>query len=207
MYKVLVAAVVIGAALTIAGAALAAPAGVDCGKISPAKVVTVNCAGVDNTQARPYRVDTQKPNVTYCPERPRGSTGFFAHLQKDIQELISWAAQKVGLAPALLSAVARAESGGNQAAVSPKGAVGVMQLMPGTARGLGVNPYNPQENVLGGAIYLKRQLDKYQGDIPKALAAYNAGPGAVDKYNGVPPYRETITFVSRVMSMIRGDIR
>jgi len=206
MRRFLIAVTLGGLIMCNAGPALALPPGIDCGKISPPKVVTVNCAGVDNTQLK-VPVDTQKTNVTYKPETPGRATGLFSHLQKDIQELINWAAQKVGLDSKLLSAVVRIESGGNQAAVSPKGAVGVMQLMPETARGLGVNPYNLQENVLGGAVYLKQQLDKYQGDIPKALAAYNAGPGAVDKYNGVPPYRETITFISRVMSMFRGDIR
>lgn len=91
----------------------------------------------------------------------------------------------------------RAESDFNMGATSPVGAIGYTQLMPGTARGLGVDPHDPHQNLIGGAKYLAAQLKKY-GDITKALAAYNAGPGAVDKYGGVPPYAETQAYVKRV---------
>ncbi|HEV2691205.1 MAG TPA: lytic transglycosylase domain-containing protein, partial [Bryobacteraceae bacterium] len=87
-------------------------------------------------------------------------------------------------------------------AISPKGAIGVMQLMPGTAAELNANPYDPLENVEAGARYLRDLLLKYENDphqVSKAIAAYNAGPGAVDKYKGIPPYRETVQYVNRVL--------
>jgi soluble lytic murein transglycosylase-like protein len=91
-----------------------------------------------------------------------------------------------------------AESGGRADALSPKGAIGLMQLMPGTAKELGADPFDPAQNVDAGARYLRDLLVKYDGQLWHALAAYNAGPGAVDKYNGVPPYRETVRYVDRI---------
>ena len=99
----------------------------------------------------------------------------------------------------LTHAVAKAESAYRVDAVSPKGAVGLMQLMPKTAKELEADPHVPEQNATAGAKYLADLLDKYSGDVAKAVAAYNAGPGAVDKYNGVPPYRETRTYVNRVI--------
>ncbi len=83
--------------------------------------------------------------------------------------------------------------------MSPKGAIGLMQLMPATAQTYGANPYDPSQNVEAGAAYLRELLIKYNGDARLALAAYNAGPGAVSKYNGVPPYAETQTYIERVL--------
>jgi soluble lytic murein transglycosylase-like protein len=91
-----------------------------------------------------------------------------------------------------------AESALNPLAVSPKGAVGLMQLMPSTARTLSANPYDPAQNVDAGARYLRDLLLQYKGGLWHALAAYNAGPGAVARYNGVPPYRETIDYITRI---------
>ena len=96
-------------------------------------------------------------------------------------------AQRVGVRPELAMAVMGQESAGKPGAVSPKGAMGLMQLMPGTAKELGVDPHDPVQNVQGGLRYLKQQLDAFGGDEAKALAAYNAGPGAVRKHGGVPP--------------------
>jgi Rod binding domain-containing protein len=102
----------------------------------------------------------------------------------------------------LVAAVIAQESGGNQYAVSRAGAKGLMQLMDSTARSMGVtSSFDPQQNISGGVRYLRAMLDKYNGDVRLALASYNAGPGAVDKYNSIPPYRETQEYVRSVMAM------
>ena len=101
--------------------------------------------------------------------------------------------------PALLEAVAWQESRLHQGAVSPRGAIGVMQLMPATAAGLGLDAHDPQANIHGGARQLRWLLARYNGDIVRTLAAYNAGTGAVDRYGGVPPYRETRAYVAAVL--------
>jgi soluble lytic murein transglycosylase-like protein len=118
------------------------------------------------------------------------------------QELITRAALRHGLPPELVHSIAAVESGFRTDAVSPKGAVGLMQLMPGTARDLQADPDNPEQNAEAGVRYLSELLLKYKDDpyqLRKALAGYNAGPGAVDRYNGVPPYRETQTYVEKVL--------
>ena len=113
---------------------------------------------------------------------------------------IQAAATKYGLDPALLKALIRQESNFNPTAGSPAGAQGLTQLMPGTARSLGVtDPHDPKQAIDGGAKYLKQQLDTFGGDVEKALAAYNAGPGAVKKHGGIPPYAETQNYVKKVM--------
>ena len=88
-------------------------------------------------------------------------------------------------------------------AVSPKGAIGLMQLMPGTAQALGANPYDPAQNVDAGARYLRDLLEKYNYGLRHALAAYNAGPAAVDKYHGIPPYSETINYIKRIENKLK----
>jgi soluble lytic murein transglycosylase-like protein len=118
------------------------------------------------------------------------------------QELVTRAALHAGLPPAIVHSVARAESGYRQDAVSPKGAIGLMQLMPKTAAELDADPRDPEQNAEAGARYLRDLLLKYENDphqVSKAVAAYNAGPAAVDKYHGVPPYPETIQYVNRVL--------
>ncbi len=105
------------------------------------------------------------------------------------------------LSPALIKAIIKAESSGERLAVSPKGAQGVMQLMPFTARQMNVSdPFDPVENIDGGVKYFKELLGTFGGNIEHAVAAYNAGPAAVKKYGGIPPYSETRLYVKRVMN-------
>ena len=114
---------------------------------------------------------------------------------------ITAAAQRNGLDPALLAGLIKQESGFNPNARSGAGAQGLTQLMPGTAAGLGVtNPLDPAQAIEGGAKYLKQQLDRFGGDVARALAAYNAGPGAVQRFGGVPPYAETQNYVRVVQA-------
>lgn len=122
----------------------------------------------------------------------RDSSGF--------DHIFAAAASRFGVRVELLKAVARAESGFNPRAVSKAGAQGIMQLMPGTARALGVrNPFDPVENIFAGAAYLRSLLDRFGGNEVLALAGYNAGPGAVERAGGVPPYPETEAYVKRVL--------
>ncbi len=114
-------------------------------------------------------------------------------------------ANRYGISPDLALAVAKAESGMNPNAVSNKGALGLFQLMPATASQLGVDANDPLQNIEGGVSYLSSLLNKYGGDTSLALAAYNAGPGNVDKYGGIPPFGETQGFVSKIMGWLNGS--
>jgi soluble lytic murein transglycosylase-like protein len=125
-----------------------------------------------------------------------------ASIDPKLEPLIAASASEQNLDPALLKAVIQAESGFNPFAVSRTGAQGLMQLMPGTAQALGVeNAFDPIQNISGGSRYLRQLLDRFQGDETLALAAYNAGPGAVNKYGGVPPYSETQNYVQHVQQL------
>ncbi len=139
-----------------------------------------------------------------------GSAGSAGHQRRarsgafNVNESLDRAAHHHGLDPGLLRAVAWQESRGSNSAVSDKGALGIMQLMPGTAAALGVDPSDPEANINGGATYLALQMAKF-GTVELALAAYNAGPGAVIRYGGVPPYRETRSYVSTIMQRWNGS--
>lgn len=121
-----------------------------------------------------------------------------------IHSLVSGASQSSRVPEGLVHAVLMAESAGDPSAVSTAGAQGLMQLMPGTSAGCGIaNPFDPVENVQCGAGYLRSMLDRYHNNVTLAVAAYNAGPGAVDRYHGVPPYAETRAYVTRVLTAYR----
>jgi soluble lytic murein transglycosylase-like protein len=124
----------------------------------------------------------------------------------DIDGTIRAAADREGLDAGLLRAVIRQESAFDPCAVSPKGAMGLMQLMPATAAGLGVlDPFDPHENISAGARFLRTLLDRYNGDLPLALGAYNAGPGRVDAFGAIPPIPQTVDYVRKVLKLLARD--
>jgi soluble lytic murein transglycosylase-like protein len=149
--------------------------------------------------ARYQRLDRKPRGLALTPEsRPD------LPIQHTFDALIAYTARTHGVDPALVKAVIAAESNFQVDAVSRAGAQGLMQLMPATAETLGVQaPLEPVENVGGGVRYLREMLDRY-GDVTRALAAYNAGPSAVDRHQGVPPYPETKAYVKRVLTYYRG---
>jgi len=146
-----------------------------------------------------------RPGVTkWRPKRqatlPQGA-GSGAIRNPEYAEVIASACERFDVDPDLVRAVIKAESNFDPQAVSPKGAMGLMQLMPATAREMGVSdPFNPAENIAGGVGYLSRLLNNLNGDFSLALAAYNAGPERVKNYQGVPPFRETMNYIQRVMN-------
>ena len=138
-------------------------------------------------------ISLRQKHKTSVNQKEFGST-------ENFQSMIESASSKYQVDPNLVKAVVKTESNFNANAVSPAGAQGLMQLMPGTAQDLGVqDSLNPVQNLDGGVRYLRSMLDMYGGNVSEALAAYNAGPGTVNKYGGVPPYQETQNYVSRVL--------
>lgn len=135
----------------------------------------------------------------------RTSNRLVAVPSADLVPLIQQHASAAQLDPKLVQALIQVESGYNHRALSNKGAMGLMQLMPGTASVLRVqNPYDPDQNLRGGTTYLRQMIDRFQGKLEWAVAAYNAGPGAVERYGGIPPYAETRDYVRRVLSLYQG---
>jgi soluble lytic murein transglycosylase-like protein len=122
-----------------------------------------------------------------------------------LEPMIARHSDAQNLDPKLVRALIQAESGYNARAVSNKGAIGLMQLMPDTASELKVrNPYDPDQNIRGGTLYLRQMIDHFAGKVELAIAAYNAGPGAVEKHRGIPPFAETRDYVRRVLALWRG---
>ena len=153
-------------------------------------------AGSSPAASAPARVPA--PNVVQNAKA--GTLGFPARPVADLNQVVNEASDRYRLDPDLVNSVIKAESAFHVRAVSPKGAQGLMQLMPGTASQLGVpNAFDPQENVDGGTKYLRELLERYNFDLVKALAAYNAGPERVERFGGVPPYYETRTYVARIV--------
>jgi soluble lytic murein transglycosylase-like protein len=137
------------------------------------------------------------PIVTAAPRAPRP-----ARSSAEDHRVIGDAAQAARLSPALVEAVAWQESRMNPGLVSSAGAIGEMQLMPATARALGVDPRDSRQNYGGGAAYLRLLMNRYDGDLIRTLAAYNAGPRAVDRYDGLPPFRETQAYVAAILDRL-----
>lgn len=160
-----------------------------------AQVIEIDESGQAQTYSGPTLFVDAEPTVIV---NQRSSTTAVL----DTRSLLADAAKLQGLDPRLLEAVAWQESRGRMNAVSIKGALGVMQLMPGTAAELGVRADDLADNIRGGALYLRRQLDRF-GSVPLALAAYNAGPGAVMRHGGIPPYRETQNYVASILTRWR----
>jgi soluble lytic murein transglycosylase-like protein len=141
------------------------------------------------------------PRANVSPKTPAARvTSFPARPITDLSDVVNAASGRYRLDPDLVNSVIKAESGFNAHAISPKGARGLMQLMPGTASQLGVrNAFDPQANVEGGTKYLRELLERYNFDLVKALAAYNAGPERVEQFGGVPPFHETRAYVARIV--------
>jgi hypothetical protein len=158
--------------------------------------VDVPTEEIDHFEAVPLEPRPEKPASLPGFEPSKGNAG----PPLDLSEVVNTASGTYRLDPDLVNSVIRAESGFNVRAVSPKGAQGLMQLMPGTASALGVqNAFDARDNVDGGARYLRELLERYDFDLIKALAAYNAGPQRVEQYGGVPPYHETKAYVARIV--------
>ena len=161
------------------------------GQLLTGKNLNVNAQKVNNVTETSSVTQTANPNGIDL-NKPTKS---------QILDLVTNVSKKHGVDDKLVKALIKQESGFNPKAKSHAGAMGLMQLMPATAKGLGVtDPMNPVQNVEGGVKYLKSMLDKYNGNVILALAAYNAGPGAVDKYTGVPPYKETQDYVKNILA-------
>lgn len=164
-----------------------------------ARIEEIRRRFVGSEEFRPVAVSGRGSSFTEALRRAEGGT--YVSCPAELEPAIARAAERYGIDPAVIKAVIRAESGFRSDAVSRAGALGLMQLMPGTARALDVDPTNPEQNIDGGTRYLREQLDSF-GSLELALAAYNAGPGAVSRYGGIPPYAETERYVANVLSYV-----
>ena len=160
-----------------------------------ADVIEIASDGIATTYAAPAIFTSEGTQPIGPPDAHSERGGPVA----SVSQTIAAAATRQQISEDLISEVAWRESRFHQSAISNRDAVGVMQLTAGTARELGVDRYDVGQNIHGGAAYLRRMLDRYGGDTRLALAAYNAGPGAVDRYRGVPPYRETQAYVVAIL--------
>jgi soluble lytic murein transglycosylase-like protein len=189
-----------GAASRIAragAAALALSWGLAWAGSAAADVLQIGPGGAVTVYSAPTVFTAQ--GAAPIPRRPAIAPRAQAAAPAVVSRIIAEASQRFALPAPLMQAVAWQESRYHQGAVSNKGAIGVMQLMPGTARQLGVDPYDLRQNIHGGAAYLSQMLARYRGDTSLALAAYNAGPGAVDRHGGAPPYKETGRYISGII--------
>ncbi len=141
--------------------------------------------------------------IKHTAQTVSSGTAIANHSPTSFDEIIKKASKKFGVDEQVIAAVINQESSFDRTAVSSAGAQGLMQLMPATAESLGVdNPFDAEQNIMAGTKYLRQKLDEFGGSLPLALAAYNAGSGAVNKYGGIPPYKETQNYVSKVMKSI-----
>jgi soluble lytic murein transglycosylase-like protein len=171
-----------------------------------ARPASAQIASYVDEQGKLVFVNAEPPQQLRTIRRVRQSGGFSADdgaapaiLPDKLNRLVQKAAERHRLDPALVRAIVQAESGGNPRAISSKGAFGLMQLIPATAQRYGVsNVFDPAQNLDGGARYLRDLLDRFNGDVVKSLAAYNAGEGAVERFGGVPNYPETRHYVQRI---------
>ncbi len=186
----------LGLGLALAGALLATTAGADTISTSSRMALFQNQLSVlDNRAATQYNNSVRlQPPRAVVPVVAPATPSYIGRYNGPFLAMARSAAQRHGIPEDLFLRLVQQESGWNANARSHKGAMGLAQLMPGTARGLGVNPNDPAQNLEGGARYLKQQYVKF-GNWPHALAAYNAGPGAVEKFRGIPPYAETVNYV------------
>ncbi len=182
------------------------------GRLATALVGLLFCAAAASAQVRVSQgedgrmVITNEAGVVTPRQAPRRPRGVSSETRSRIDAVIERHAAEQGLDPSLVRAVVQVESAYDERAVSRAGALGLMQLMPATAAELSVrNPFDPEANVRGGTTYLPQMLDEFGNELTLALAGYNAGPGAVHRYGGIPPYRESQQYVRRVLRRYRGE--